>query len=267
MKAKSFCWRAAILFLAVFTVMGTGVSQASAGQKDKDKNAPKINKAEEEAYKNFYNARTGPPPMQIMLGEEFIMKFPMSHYLPGVYSQLTSAYYATGDTAKMFDMGDKAIQANPDNANVLGLLAMAMSRRINSKTLDAPAQYAKAEGYGKHAVELIPTMPKPDGMDDAAFEKAKNEELSMAHSGLGLIDFQHQKYEDAVTELGLAVQLAGTPDPVDFYMLGNSDVQTSRFKDAMAAYDKCVALGGPLATPCKTRSDDAKNKAATELSR
>lgn len=267
MKAKLISWRAAVLFLAVFTVIGIGMPQVFAAQKDKDKNAPKVNKAEEAAYKAFYDARTSPPQMQIQLGEEFVLKFPMSHYLPGVYSQLTSAYYNTGNTDKMFEYGDKAIQANPDNANILGLMAMAMSRRINSKTLDAPAQYAKAEQYAKHAIELIPTMPKPDGMDDATFDKAKNDELAMAHSGLGLIDFQHQKFEDAVTELSLAVQLEGTPDPVDFYMLGNADVQTSRFKDAMASYDKCTALGGPLAQPCKTRGDDAKNKAATELSR
>ncbi len=268
MMAKSFNWKAAFLFLAVFAVLGVGISSVSASQKDKDKNGPKINKAEEDAYKAFYNARTGPPPMQIQLGEEFVTKFPMSRYLSGVYSQLTAAYYATGNTDKMFDAGNKAIDLNPDNANVLGLMAMAMSRRINSKTLDAPAQVAKAEGYGKHAIDLIPTLPKPDGMADADFEKAKNEELSMAHSGLGLIDFQYKKdFEGAVTELSQAVQLAGTPDPVDFYMLGNADVQTSRYKDAMAAYDKCIALGGPLATPCKTRDDDAKSKAATELSR
>jgi tetratricopeptide (TPR) repeat protein len=269
MKAKSFHWRAAFLFLAVFAVLGVGISQVSAGQKDKDKNAPKINKAEEDAYKAFYNARNGTPDMQIQLGEAFVTKFPMSHYLSGIYSQLTAAYYTAGNTDKMFEVGNKAIDLNPDNANVLGLMAMAMSRRM-PKGLDAQTQAAKAEGYAKHAIDLIPTMPKPDGMSDADFEKAKNEELSMAHSGLGLIDFQYKKppdFEAAVTELSLAVQLAGTPDPVDFYMLGNADVQTSRYKDAMAAYDKCIALGGPLAAPCKTRDDDAKNKAATELSR
>lgn len=266
MKAKFLSWKTALLFLAAFTVIGIGVPQAFAGQK-KDKNAPKVNKAEEAAYKAFYDARTGPPQTQIQLGEAFVMKFPMSHYLVGVYSQLTSAYYNTGNTDKMFEAGNKAIELAPDNANILGLMAMAMSRRINSKMPDAAAQYAKAEQYAKHAVELIPTMPKPDGMDDATFEKAKNVDLSMAHSALGLIDFQHQKYEDAVMELSMAVQLEDMPDPVDYYMLGNADVETSRFKDAMAAYDKCTALGGPLAQPCKTRGDDAKNKAATELSR
>jgi tetratricopeptide (TPR) repeat protein len=269
MKAKYFTWRAALFVFALFAILAAGMSQASAAQKDKDKGkgGPQINKAEEDGYKAFYASRTGPPATQIQLGEAFIMKFPMSHYLVGVYSQLTSAYFGLGNTDKMMENGNKALELNPDNANVLGLMAMVMSRRINSKTLDAAQQYQKAEGYAKHAIELIPTLPKPDGMDDAAFEKAKNEELSMAHSGLGLIDFQHQKFEDAVTEITQAVLLADPPDPVDLYMLGNADVQTSRYKDAVAAYDKCVALGGQLAAPCKTRDDDAKHKAETELSR
>jgi tetratricopeptide (TPR) repeat protein len=270
MKAKSFTWRVALFVFAIFTLLGAGTATSSAAQKDKDKGkgGPQINKAEEDAYKAFYAARGGSPATQVQLGEAFIMKFPMSHYLVGVYSQLTSAYYGMGNTDKMFEMGNKALELNPDNANILGLMAMVMSRRINAKTLDAAQQYQKAEGYAKHAIELIPTLPKPDGIDDATFEKGKNEELSMAHSGLGLIDFTFKKsYEDAVTELTQAVLLADPPDPVDVYMLGNADVQTSRYKDAVAAYDKCVALGGQLAPICKTRDDDAKHKAETELSR
>jgi tetratricopeptide (TPR) repeat protein len=124
----------------------------------------------------------------------------------------------------------------------------------------------KAEAYAHHAIELIPNMPKPPDVDDAAFEKAKNERLSMAHSGLGLIDINRQKFEDARTELTQAVQLASEPDLVDYYLLGNADVQTSYYNDAVAAFDKCAA-SGPLAAQCKARSDSAKHDAATKLGR
>jgi hypothetical protein len=103
-------------------------------------------------------------------------------------------------------------------------------------------------------------------VDDATFEKAKNEKLSMAHSGLGLIDTTHQKWDDARTELMLAVQLASNPDPVDYYLLGNADVQGSYYNDAVAAYAKC-ATSGPLAPTCKARGDSAQHDAATKLGR
>ena len=225
-----------------------------------------VNKAEEEAYKALYAARTGSPATQIQLAEDFVAKYPQSHYLMGVYSQLTTAYYAEGQEDKMFVAGTKAIELNPDNVDVLALLAMAMPRRVRATTPDAQQQYQKAETYARHAIELIPNLTKPDTVDDATFEKAKNDKLSMAHSGLGLIDIQHQKFEDARTELTQAVQLSSTPDPVDYYLLGNADVQASYYNDAVAAYEKCSA-SGPLVAQCKARAEAAKKDATTKMGR
>jgi len=143
---------------------------------------------------------------------------------------------------------------------------MSIPRRIRSTTPDAAQQMQKAEAYAHHAIELIPNLPKPTDVDDAAFALAKNEKLSMAHSGLGLIDFDHQKFDDARTELMQAVQLASMPDPVDYYLLGNADVQGSYYNDAVAAYDKCSATG-PLIAQCKAKEESAKHDAATKLGR
>jgi tetratricopeptide (TPR) repeat protein len=285
MKAKFLKLLALLLVFAVGFSIGAGVSRAQYGGGGKEipaqpaqppsgtsaapggaAKAPPVNKAEEEAYKALYAARTGTPASQIQLGEDFVTKFPQSHYLMGVYSQLTTAYYAEGQEDKMFVAGSKAVELNPDNVDVLALLAMAMPRRVKSTTPDAAQQLKKAETYARHAIELIPNLTKPDTVDDATFEKAKNDKLSMAHSGLGLIDSQHSKYEDARTELTQAVQLSSTPDPVDYYLLGNADVQTSYYNDAVAAYEKCAA-SGPLVAQCKARAETAKKDAATKIGR
>lgn len=226
----------------------------------------KVNKAEEAAYKEFLDSQTGDPSTRIRLGEDFAVKFPTSHYLPGVYGVLTTSFFAIGDTEKMFAAGSKAVQLDPENADVLSLLAMAIPRRVKPTTPDGAQQLQTAEGYARRAIEIIPSMTKPDTIDEAAFEKAKNDKLALAHSGLGLIDINRQKYEDARTELMQSVQLASTPDPVDYYLLGNADVQTSYYNDAVTAYGKC-ADSGPLATQCKTRAESAKHDAATKISR
>lgn len=236
------------------------------GKNESKQAAPKVNKAEEEAYKAFYASRTGAPPTQVQLGEDFIKKFPTSRYLPGVYAQLTTAYYAMGDEDRMFVDGAKAIELSPDNVDILSLMAMTIPRRIKSTTPDSAQQMQKAEAYAHHAIELIPNLPKPPEVDDATFAQVKNDKLSMAHSGLGLIDINHQKYDDARTELMQAVQLASNPDPVDYFLLGNADVQGSYFNDAVAAYDKCAA-SGPLMAQCKSREESAKHDAATKLGR
>jgi len=206
--------------------------------------------------------------MQIQVGEDFITKFPMSKYVPGVYGMLTTAYYTSGNTDKMFAAGAKSLELNPDNVDVLALLAMAIPRRVKANTPDGPQQLVKAEGYAHHAIELIPSLPKPETVDDATFEKAKNDKLALCHSGLGLLAIDHQKYEDARTELTQALQLATSPDPVDYYLLGNADAQSSFLNGAVAAYEKCAATG-PLVAACKSREEAVKKDIAsgTKLSR
>ncbi len=284
MKAKFINWAAAVLGLTVALSLGAGTSSAQYGGAASPSPAPtpaqntppakesgkpqKVNKAEEAAYKNVLAAQSGDPAMQIQVGEEFITKFPMSRYVPGVYGMLTTAYYTTGNTDKMFAAGAKSLELNPDNVDVLALLAMAIPRRVKSNTPDGPQQLQKAETYAHHAIELIPALTKPETVDDATFEKAKNDKLALCHSGLGLLDIDNKKYDDARTELTQAVQLASAPDPVDYYLLGNADDQASFLNGAIAAYDKCAATG-PLVAQCKAREDAVKKKVAagTTLSR
>ncbi len=281
MTAKFFKGALALLVFSISISVGAGVASAQYDQQiqtnpqpaqnppaDKAKPAgPPVNKAEEDAYKAFFAARKGgTPDAQMKLGEDFITKFPQSHYLAGIYGTLTNLYFGTGQIEKMFTAGAKALELNPDNADVLSLMAMTIPRRVRSSAPDYAQQIQNAEKYGHHAVELIPNLPKPTDMDDASFQKAKNDELSMAHSGLGLIDLNHSKNEDARTELMLAVQLASSPDPVDYYLLGNADSAASYYNDAAAAYDKCSA-SGPLAAQCKAGADKAKTDASTKLGR
>ena len=283
MTGKHLRWSAAFFGLMVGVFFNVGIVHAQYGKaapqpapmpaqnqpapKESEK-GPKVNKAEEAAYKAFFSTQGSDPAQQIQLGEDFAAKFPNSRYLPGVYGTLTSAYFVTGATDKMFATGAKALQMDPDNVDVLALLAMAIPRRVKTNAPDAAAQMQKAEAYAHHAIELIPNMTKPATVDDATFEKAKNDKLALAHSGLGLIDFNHQKYDDAKAELEQAVKLAANPDPVDYYLLGNADVQDSYYHSAIAAYEQC-ASSGPLTNQCKSREESAKKDLAsgTKLSR
>lgn len=282
MTAKYFRWSVALLGLTVAIFLQAEICSAQYGSAPSPaptptQNAPapketgkqpKINKAEEAAYKGVLAAQGGDPAMQIQVGEEFITKFPMSRYVGGVYGMLTTAYYTTGNTDKMFAAGAKALELDPDNVDVLALLAMAIPRRVKSNTPDGPQQLQKAEGYAHHAIELIPNLTKPETVDDATFEKAKNDKLALCHSGLGLLAIDHSKFDDARNELTQAVQLATSPDPVDYYLLGNADAQASYMNGAIAAYEKCAATG-PLTTQCKARVEAMKKEVAsgTKLSR
>ena len=288
MTAKVFKWLPSLLALTLAISLASGIASAqnaSVGSESgldramqqnvvkKDElvrpnRKAKVNKAEEAAYMAFLASQNGDPVARIQLGEDFESKFPTSQYLPGVYGVLTSSYFATGNTDKMFTAGSKAIQLDPENVDVMSVLAMAIPRRVKSNTPDGPQQLQKAEVYARHAIELIPSLPKPETVDDATFEKAKNDKLSLCHSGLGLLAIDHNKFDDARNELTQAVQLAASPDPVDYYLLGNADAQASYMNGAIAAYDKC-ATTGPLTVQCKAREEAMKKDVAsgTKLSR
>jgi tetratricopeptide (TPR) repeat protein len=225
---------------------------------------PTVTKEELAAYKAVYDARGGDAAGIIEAGEKFVSQYPMSIYVGAVYSELTTAYLNANQAEKMMNAGSKALEANPDNVDVLPLMAWAMPRRVTSQTADGPQQLQKAQGYAKHGIELLNSMPKPAEMEDAAFTKAKNEKLAMCHDGLGVAAVKTGKYDDAISELNQSVQLSATPDLVDYYLLGVSDQLTSRFTDAIANFTKCSAAG-PLQAQCKAGLEETKKKAQNNL--
>ncbi len=227
---------------------------------------PPMNPEEEAAAKAFFESKSTDPQHQIQLGEEFLRKYPATRYAAAVYGRLTTLYLATGQEDKMVVAGEKALELNPDSVDVMAQLGMVMSRRAGSSGLDTDQKLAKAERYSKRAIALLEALQKPANstLSDEEFNKAKNEELSMAHSGLGFVNYQRQKYADAAAEFEQATKLALGPDPVDFFVLGLSYEHTKRFGDAATAFERCVAIPGAMQDRCKKAQDEAKRLALTQ---
>jgi len=126
----------------------------------------------------------------------------------------------------------------------------------------------KAEQYSKRAIEITPTLPKPENLTDEAFGNAKNDTLVMAHSGLGLVYIRRGKFSEAIPELEQSVKADShpEPDPVNYYLLGVADKQTSHFEAAVAAFSKCATVPSTLQATCKSGAEDAKKQSSTQLS-
>jgi tetratricopeptide (TPR) repeat protein len=225
-----------------------------------------VNAEEDAAFKAFQDSPTTDLKKRIELGEAFVQKYPQSRYLPLVYSGLTSAYVQTGQVQKMEEVGDKEVQLNPNDVQVLAVLGQTIPRALNATTQDPAKELDKAERYSKRAIEVTPTLPKPETLTEESFTSAKNVTLAMAHSGLGLVYVRRGKYADAIPELEQAVKIDPTPDPVNYYLLGLANLKTSHFEDAAAAYTKCTAIPGPMQQACQKGAEEAKKLASTELS-
>jgi tetratricopeptide (TPR) repeat protein len=261
----------ALVVLGLFVAAGgwaqqtaPSLNQTKPGQAPKGGKQPTVSKDENNAYKAMYNARAGDPAHLIELGEAFVVKYPMSVYIGPVYGMLTGAYLNTNQTSKMIDAGNKALETDPDNVDVLPILAWAIPRSVNANSPANTQLLQKAQDYAHHGLELMATLEKPKEMSDEDFNRSKNEKSAMCHDGLGVVDMKTGKYDDAITELTQAIQLSDEPDPVDNYLLGMADENTSHFTDAIANFTKCAAAG-PMQSQCKGGIDEAKKKSQNSL--
>jgi tetratricopeptide (TPR) repeat protein len=230
-------------------------------------NAPAAATAEEEAASKAVQQATDPS-KKIQLAEDFLQKYPQSRYRPTMYQALVSGYFATQQVPKMLEAGEKEVEINPNDAPVLAVMGQALARTYNGKAPDAAKQLDKAELYSKRAIEITPTLPKPENLTEEAFNNAKNDTLVMAHSGLGLVYIRKGRYSEAIPELEQSVK-ADThpdPDPVNYYLLGIADKQTSHFEAAAAAFSKCAAIQSTLQAACKSSAEDAKKQGSSQLS-
>lgn len=244
----------------------TDKSKAAGNTMALDDPNPAPTAEENAAYKAITDTPETDIPKRLELSQDFVQKYPTSRYRSSVYSVMVMGYLQQGDVPKMEEAGDKELAINPNDVQVMAIMAQTLPRAMNSKTPDPQKELAKAEGYARKAIELTPTMPKPANVTDDSFSTVKNETLAMAHSGLGLVLIRRSAFSDAIPELNQAVTIDPHPDQVNYYLLGMANVKASHFDDSTTAYNKCAAMPGSMTETCKKGAEEAKKLAATQLS-
>jgi hypothetical protein len=224
--------------------------------------APKADPEEEAAYKAFSDTKPEDADKRIQLGEQYVQKYPNGKYLDQVYQGLTTAEYSKQDFAKMYADADKTLAANPDDVTVLVLVGWVIPHNFDPNDLAAESRLDKGEKYEKHGLEVLAALPKPANMTDEQFAKVKAQGEAQAHSGLGLIYFRRQDYEQSIAELKKSTADPANQDPTDFYVMGVELTHLKRFSESADAFAKCAALPGGLQDRCKQMGADAKKQAA-----
>ena len=238
-------------------------AQPGAAAQNPTAEQPPASKEEDDAYHTFYGLTD--TQQVITQGEAFLAKFPNSRYRSSVYTHLVAAYTNTGDKEKIVAVGRKALAENPDNTDVLAIVSTIIPRTISDpRALDADSKLTEAEKDARRAIELIPNLPKPDGVTDEQFVAVKNEKLGLAHFGLGLVYYMRGNANAYVPELDQASKLDPQPEPLVYYLLGTGDMRLKNYADAAAAYNKCAnAKWDPQwQERCKKGEAQAKQAAA-----
>jgi len=228
---------------------------------------PPVNAEEDAAIKAFRDEQD--PAKKDPLAETFVQKYPQSRYLPEIYNWQVRLYLSKGEIDKMETTADKELALYPNDPQTLAIVGSTLPRKMDSAMPEEQRQIRleKAEKFCQKALDLLPTIPKPQGMADEKFQEVKGESFANAYSGLGLVAFRRGKFSDAIPNLENAVKADPlNPDPVNYYVLGIANEKTSHFDDAVTAFTKCAALPSGMKATCTQNIEEAKKLAATQLS-
>lgn len=226
--------------------------------------APPVNKEEEDAAKAYLAMSSQNPAVAIPAGEDFLQKYPTSQFRDGVYTKLLHDYLNDGKEDKVVATGDKALKENPDNVDVLAFMSWYLGHRHHPQALDAEQRLLSVNQYAHHALLLIAALQKPDYVTEESFARAKSEKEGLSHSGLGLFYFWTGKTQEEVDELSQSTALDPTPDPTDFYLLGDGESKLKKYSEASSAYERCSLVAWAWQDKCKTKLAQAQALAAAQ---
>lgn len=216
---------------------------------------------EEAAYQAFYKVSEQDANKKIKLGNAFLAKYPSDRYTEAVYEELAQTYYDKKDLANFYTYSDKGLSLFPDDVHLLALTGWVIPRAFTPDEPDADKKLDKAETDAKHALDVIGTMAKPDVFTDEQFTQFKTGESAVAHSGLGLVYFRREKYDESAKELQTAIPGEANPDQTDLFILGADLENMSRFKEAADAFNRCAQIAGMMQDRCKQYATVAQKNA------
>ncbi len=164
----------------------------------------------------------------------------------GLYMMIAGRYGQLGQQEKMYEMFEKALKLDPENADILNNLSYEWAKQgIN---LD------KAEAYSQKAVEVAEKKTsgsKPVGMSRERWERLAKSEHGNYLDTYGWVLYQKGNHSRALKELQKAFKLAD--EPTIQYHLGMALYKTG---DIDGAIDNLItSLAGRVEDPAKAKSD------------
>jgi tetratricopeptide (TPR) repeat protein len=159
------------------------------------------------------------------------------------------AYRMQSNLVKISEYGEKVIASNPNDVEVLNTMGMVYAFYMN------PPSTEKAVGYAQKALTATQGLKKPEGVDEAAFNKERDRQLGIAHLTLGYAALARApktgKLAPAIDELKVASNLLeGNPalqGQALFYLANAYEMgYPANHRAAMEALIKAVSLPGPF---------------------
>jgi tetratricopeptide (TPR) repeat protein len=262
--------RTAATLLALWVGLAAAVAPVEGQQQPPPTfGAPMTNQPSQEEVDAYTKiATSASPDERLTLVQEFLAKYPESLLKGRVYYSAAEAYRMQNKHAQVIEYGEKAIE-DSQNRDAFAMLLVADSLAEAALPIhsDYKEKLAKAEQYATRALEILPelfaSMTRRPGVPEEEYAQRQGHAEGLAHAILGNVYFRQQQHAKAVEELSKAIGTNGyKPDGVDFQRLGFAHMRQQQFKEAEAAFQKCVEQGGTAGADCQQRLEQVRARMA-----
>jgi tetratricopeptide (TPR) repeat protein len=172
--------------------------------------------------------------------DDFLAAFADSDYKPILLDNAVGLAANKNDYPLTMAWGQRDLDANPNS--YIALLSLATVTVSNTKEfdLDKDQKLNQAEKWANGALEALKTASKPFYIQDEKWPDAKKGYEASCHQTLGLIALARKKFDVAAAEFQKAFDIL--PEPAYMVRVGESDVKAGKLDEAIAAFDKVLAM-------------------------
>ncbi|HZU32015.1 MAG TPA: tetratricopeptide repeat protein [Candidatus Angelobacter sp.] len=196
-----------------------GQQSAAGNQQANTPTSQKVIKdpAEYNAYMAALN--TTDPAAKGAAMEAFVAQYPNSIVKVDALQQAMGAYQQAQNQPKVEEQARKILQIEPNDVRALAILTYLT--RVKAQSQNNPATLAEACGYAQKGSAALPSWQKPEGVEEADYEKQKPQMQSIFEETSGLCALNNKDYAGALTHYENA--LKNDPNNMeDTYQIGFS---------------------------------------------
>jgi len=222
---------------------------------------------EADALMAFQNATD--PDARIQAAEKVLMKFKNTEYKEWLLYNMVASAGEKKDYVQMEVYGDRLLEVNPEHGLLLVDLASVIAGQARPDDLDKSERLAKAEGFAKKALRIVPTMPKPNPqVTDELWLSERQIMMAQIHETLGIVAFMRDDYAGAEESFRKSIATAPRPRGTAYVRLGHALLEQGQYAEAEEASEKAMEAGGiPTSVTRGLRGDIAKAKQAGRKAR
>ena len=247
--------------LVTFVLALTGVSLAQgnpqpqattpSGQAAQPSGSPQNQKvikdpAEYNAYITALN--TQDPAQRAAAMEAFIKQYPQSVVLSDALDQAMAAYQQANNQPQVEATAKRILQQNPNNIRALAIVVALDRQAVTAGTGKADTLKEMCTN-AQTGIQQLPSWQKPEGMNDADFQKLSNQMSDIFQGASGFCSLQAKDYAAART----AYQKAVSIDPTnlqDVYQLSVANLEMNPMdKKGFWYCGKAISLAQRLNNP------------------